>query len=161
MINQDDLVDFNGIPTLVLRFKNCTGNIIVLDKKIIQVDQLEQDESYIALTIDTQFKNQRHRTVEQMADMVLRWRKIASGYYDYQISRYVKPISLGQAAKNLALRHQMLTGEDQHINVKTLDDYVNKIKLGADAKNPYNFGENKDALVACLRKHCLETRTME
>ena len=54
----------------------------------------------------------------------------------------MKPITLGQAAKNLAMRHIMLTGEDQHIEKKTLDDYYAHIRAGNDAKNPYNFSAN-------------------
>ena len=57
MISQDDLVDFNGTPTLVLRFKNCTGNFIILDNSAHKITQKEKDESYIALTVDHQFKN--------------------------------------------------------------------------------------------------------
>ena len=90
--------------------------------------------------------------------MVLRWRTIAMGYYDYQIQRYVKPMHLQQAAINLNLRHRMVTGEDQHIAVKTLDDYYDKIRTGSETDNPYNFKENKDELVKCLRKHCLEIK---
>ena len=71
--------------------------------------------------------------------MVLRQRTIATGYFDFQIGRYVKPITLGQAAKNLAMRHIMLTGEDQHIEKKTLDDYYFHIKTGSDPRNPYDF----------------------
>ena len=59
---------------------------------------------------------------------------------------------------NLNLRHKKVTGEDQHICVKTLDDYYDKIKCGSDANKPYNFKENKDELVKCLRKHCLEIK---
>ena len=44
-----------------------------------------------------------------------------------------------QAAVNLKLRHQELTGQDQHIERKTLDDYYDKIKWGIDKSNPYDF----------------------
>ena len=70
----------------------------------------------------------------------------------------MKPINLQQAAVNLNLRHKMVTGEDQHIAVKTLDDYYDKIKCGSDSANPYNFKENKDELIKCLRKHCVDLK---
>ena len=56
------------------------------------------------------------------------------------------------------LRHKMVTGEDQHIGVKTLDDYYDKIKCGSGPGNPYDFKENKDELVKCLRKHCVDIK---
>ena len=42
------------------------------------------------------------------------------------------------------MRHKVLTGEDQHIEKKTLDDYYDKIKCGNDSDNPYNFRENQE-----------------
>ena len=54
----------------------------------------------------------------------------------------------------------MLTGEDQHIEKKTLDDYYAHIRAGNDEKNPYNFSANQEELVKCLRKHCAETKNM-
>ena len=92
--------------------------------------------------------------------MVLRQRTISMGYFDFQLRRYVKPMTLEQAAKNLDLRHRQLTGEDQHIEKKTLDDYYAHIRTGNDAKNPYNFSANQDELVKCLRRHCQETKGM-
>ena len=37
------------------------------------------------------------------------------------------------------MRHKMITGEDQHIEKKTLDDYYGDIRLGADPKNTFDF----------------------
>ena len=54
----------------------------------------------------------------------------------------------------------MLTGEDQHIEKKTLDDYYFHIKTGSDPRNPYNFSENELEMVKYLRKHCQETKAM-
>ena len=84
MINQDDLITKDGDKIIHLRFKNCTGNVIILNKEPIEdVNQSEELTSKLALSIDWQFKNQRHRTVNQSVDMVLRWRTIAMGYFDY------------------------------------------------------------------------------
>ena len=69
-------------------------------------------------------------------------------------------MTLDQAAKNLDMRHKMLTGEDQHIEKKTLDDYYAHIRAGNDEKNPYNFSANQEELVKCLRKHCAQTKNM-
>ena len=70
----------------------------------------------------------------------------------------MKPITLQESAYNLNLRHKMVTGEDQHIYVKTLDDYYEKIKTGNDSD--YNFKENKDELVKWLRMHCSEVKAV-
>ena len=51
-----------------------------------------------------------------------------------------------QAAINLKLRHLMITGEDQHIERKTLDDYYDKVKWGDNIKNPYDFNLNANQL---------------
>ena len=90
--------------------------------------------------------------------MVLRWRTISHGYYDYQIKRHVLPMTKKQAATNLDLRHKILTGEDQNIVKKTLDDYYDKIKWGDLLSNPYNFTENQSQLTTHLRRHCEDTR---
>ena len=45
----------------------------------------------------------------------------------------------------------MMTGEDQHIEKKTLDDYYGYIRMGSCPKRPYNFGENEGQLMKCLR----------
>ena len=71
----------------------------------------------------------------------------------------MKPITLQEAAYNLNLRHKMVTGEDQHICVKTLDDYYDKIKTGEDSD--YDFKENKDELVKWLRVHCNEVKAKQ
>ena len=65
LINSDDLMQTDTGKELHLRFKNCTGNEIILSKETIEeVDPSEQLTSQIALSIDYQFKNQRHRTVD-------------------------------------------------------------------------------------------------
>ena len=69
-------------------------------------------------------------------------------------------MTLTEAAKNLALRHIMMTGEDQHIEKKTLDDYYSHIKAGNDSSNPYNFSDNEFEMVKHLRKHCQDTKSM-
>ena len=169
LIPKEDLIycekDDNGEVAkseicLLLRIKNCTGNVILLDEEQPMVGPLEMAQSQIALSIDHQFKNQRNRTVKQVVDMVLRWRTVCHGYYDYQIERYVEPITYEQAAINLSIRHKVLTGEDQHIERKTLDDYYDKVKWGNEFVNPYNFTENQDRLMKHLRRHCEETRNM-
>ena len=91
----------------------------------------------------------------------MRWRAIGAGYYDYQIERQVEPMGYEQAAINLKLRHQQLTGLDQHIERKTLDDYYDKIKWGSDKTNPYNFKAHQNQLTKHLRKHCEYTREMQ
>jgi len=84
MICEDDLViNGEGKPCLLLRFKNCTGNTVLLDDKQHKVTENEFAQAQIALSIDSQFKNQRNRNVTQCIDMVLRQRTIAMGYYDY------------------------------------------------------------------------------
>ena len=55
-ISINDLsVSNEGNPCLILRFKNCTGNIIDLDedKRDIEVTNLEQASSSVALSIDS------------------------------------------------------------------------------------------------------------
>ena len=69
-------------------------------------------------------------------------------------------MTLGEAAKNLAMRHLVMTGEDQHIEKKTLDDYYSHIKAGNDSLNPYNFTANEFEMVKHLRKHCQDTKSM-
>ena len=86
--------------------------------------------------------------------MVIRWRTISNGYYDHSIQRYVDPITFEQAAQNLDSRHLMLTGEDQHIERKTLDDYFSCLKCGSESRPPYDFCSNQNELMKHLRKHC-------
>ena len=64
-------------------------------------------------------------------------------------------MTLEQAAKNLNLRHKILTGEDQHIEKKTLDDYYGYIRMGSDLRRPYKFKENQYQLMKCLRQYCM------
>ena len=52
----------------------------------------------------------------------------------------------------------MATGNDQHIEKKTLDDYYGYIRAGADPKNPFDFFYNKDKNLSQLRKHCLQSK---
>ena len=71
----DDLSESNeGSPCLILRFKNCTGNIIDLDedKKELELTKLERVSAQIALSIDSEFKHQRTRRISQAIDMVTR-----------------------------------------------------------------------------------------
>ena len=110
-------------PCLILRFKNCTGNVIDLSENAHIVNKTEFAKSQVALSIDYGFKNQRSRTIAQAVDMVIRQRTISSGYFDFQIRRLVNPMTLEQSAKNIDMRHKIITGEDQHIEKKTLDDY--------------------------------------
>lgn len=64
IIDEDDLaINSEGNPCLLLRFKNCTGNIILFDDKQHKVTDNEFAQAQIALSIDSQFKNQRNRTV--------------------------------------------------------------------------------------------------
>ena len=44
--------------------------------------------------------------------MVVRQRTLASGFYDPGLKRFVRPMTLVQAATNIDLRHRMLTGAD-------------------------------------------------
>ena len=80
---------------IFLRFKNCTGNIIILSSEDteINVEQSEITQAQLALSVDPQYKRSRSRTVKQAINMVLRWRTISLGYYDYQIKRHVLPMS--------------------------------------------------------------------
>ena len=73
VICEEDLtISSEGRPCLLLRFKNCTGNVIQFDDKQHIVNPIEFAQATIALSIDSQFKNQRNRTVTQAIDMVLR-----------------------------------------------------------------------------------------
>lgn len=64
VICEEDLTMNNeGKPCLLLRFKNCTGNVIHLDDRAHSVSENEFAQAQIALSIDSQFKNQRNRTV--------------------------------------------------------------------------------------------------
>ena len=71
-----------GKYSIVLRLKNCTGNIIDLSIVNPQVNNKEIAKAQVALTIDFKFKNQRSRTIAQAIDMVVRQRTISTGYYD-------------------------------------------------------------------------------
>ena len=155
------MVTNEGKSCLFLRFKNCTGNLINLTDELIDVDMSDFIIAQLALSIDPMYKKSRSRTVKQAINMVLRWRTISLGYYDYQIKRHVYPMTKQQAAINLELRHKKLTGEDQNIEKKTLDDYYDKIKWGDRVKNPYNFDENQNELTYHLRRHVEETRKLK
>ena len=76
--------------------------------------------------------------MKQIIDMVARHRTISSGYFDTHHSRFVRPMSLAEAAKNLDMRHRALTGEDQRINISTLTDYHRHVIKGY--QNGFNFG---------------------
>ena len=110
-IAENDLsVNKDGNPCLVLRLKNCTGNMIDLENSNVTVSDMELARGHVTLSVDEHFKNQRSRTIAQAIDMVIRQRTIASGFYDFNIRRLVKPMTLEQAAKNVDYRHRMLTG---------------------------------------------------
>ena len=68
---------------LLIRLKNCTGNLIRLEFERPNIKSIEIEQSKIALSIDEMFKNQRNRTVQQAFAMVIRWRTISNGYYDH------------------------------------------------------------------------------
>ena len=57
-IAEDDLsVNKDGNPCLVLRLKNCTGNLIDLSNTKINVSNRELAKGQVALSIDHHFKN--------------------------------------------------------------------------------------------------------
>ena len=162
IVTEDDLItSYEGQKILLLRLKNCTGNIIIFSEKnpVSNCDTAELTQSQIALSIDPGFKNARNRTIRQAVQMVARQRIVKKGYYDFQIRRYVRPLTLGQAAINLGLRHHLITGENQHIEGKTLTDYQDKIICGSALSNPYNFHKYQGKFVKHLRRHCKKTRT--
>ena len=140
MISEDELINDNGQLCLLLRIKNCTGNVVDFDEsKMCELSLADSVLAYFPISVDSEFKNQRNRTIIQAIIMVLRWRVMRSGYFDFQIGRFVKPMSLDQAAKNLDLRHKLLTGEDQHIEHKTLEDYYYRIVHACNKSDPYDF----------------------
>ena len=55
----------------------------------------------------------------------------------------------------------MTTGENQHIEKKTLDDYYGYIRAGSDQKNPFDFVKNKDKNVSILRYHVINLRSQQ
>ena len=110
LAEEDLLVNEEGKPCLVLRFKNCTGNIIDLSSTDQQVSKKEIAKGQVALTIDAKFKNQRSRTIGQAIDMVIRQRTISQGYFDVQLNRLVKGMTLDLAAKHTEMRHRIITG---------------------------------------------------
>ena len=117
IISLDDLMvcedDSQLFPLyLTLRFKNCTGNRIDFTQRDIVVNDEDLAFTQLALSIDPNFKNIRNRTIRQCLDMVIRWRIIGMGYYDFQIHRYVHPMTFYEAALNLDMRHKMLSGKD-------------------------------------------------
>ena len=93
ILKEDLMVTDEGKTCLFLRFKNCTGNIINLsdNQTVDDPDELAQVE--LALSIDHLYKKSRSRTIKQAITMVLRWRTISLGYYDYQIKRRVYPMT--------------------------------------------------------------------
>ena len=85
---------------MVLRFFNCTGNFIDFTEFDTQdVTKEEIVKARIALSVDELFKNQRRRTVGQAIVMSLRQRVVSSGYFDYTIGHWVRPMTLENAAK--------------------------------------------------------------
>jgi len=96
----DEFIQYRNTHHLILRFKNCTGNVIDFSEMNMNRDmsELELAEEQVkvqaALSIDPEFKNKRRRTIAQALMMTLRQRTISQGFYDYQIARYVYPITL-------------------------------------------------------------------
>ena len=73
VIYEEDLIARKGKGLcLLLRFSNCTGNIIDLSDRLGEVSQEELALAQMALSIDDKFKNQRKRTIKQAVEMVLR-----------------------------------------------------------------------------------------
>jgi len=75
-------VNKDGKPCLIIRLKNCTGNIIDLSYTSKQASKKEVAKGEIVRSVDFTFKNQRSRTIAQAIDMVIRQRTISSGYFD-------------------------------------------------------------------------------
>ena len=107
---EDLLVNEDGKPCLVLRFKNCTGNVIDLQSASHHVSHQDFSKGAITLHIDPKFKNQRSRTVAQAIEMVIRQRTVSQGYYDVRLRRLVKGMTLDLAAKHVEMRHRSVTG---------------------------------------------------
>ena len=58
MIDQDDLIHEETEKILLLRFKNCTGNEIILNKEmIVHEDPSDLETAHLTLSIDDEFKN--------------------------------------------------------------------------------------------------------
>ena len=95
-IPEDELITKDGKQfVMVLRFFNCTGNFIDLTEcDENEVSWEEFVKAKIALSVDESFKNQRRRTVAQAIVMALRQRVVSSGFYDYSIHHWVKPMTL-------------------------------------------------------------------
>ena len=56
MIDQEDLIRKDNEKILLLRFKNCTGNEIILNKEaIVDEDPSDKLTAQIALSIDSRF----------------------------------------------------------------------------------------------------------
>ena len=68
--------------------------MIDLENSHLTVSDMEIARGFVALSVDYSFKNQRSRTIAQAIDMVIRQRTIASGFYDCNIRRLVKPMTL-------------------------------------------------------------------
>ena len=62
--NQDRSEKYECKTCLLIRLKNCTGNIIRLEYEKPNVKPIEIATSQISLSLDEMFKNQRNRTVE-------------------------------------------------------------------------------------------------
>ena len=95
IIDEEQLCIGNeGNLSLILRLKNSTGNIINLTKPIDDISELDQTLALFPLSIDEAYKDSRHRTIYQATVMVLRWRMVSMGYFDYTIGRHVSPMTL-------------------------------------------------------------------
>ena len=66
IVTEDDLIaSSDGQKTLLLRLKNCTGNIIIFtgNHPVANCDSTALTQAQIALSIDPEFKNYRNRTI--------------------------------------------------------------------------------------------------
>ena len=75
-VNEEDLEVVDGKLCLILRFKNCTGNIVSLSDSTRPTDMAGLTKAQVAISIDPTFLKSRSRTVRQALEMVLRWRAI-------------------------------------------------------------------------------------
>ena len=84
IIREEELVNNCGKLCLILRIKNCTGNLVSLDENNQAKFSLADSVlAYFPLSVDSEFKNQRKRSIIQAIIMVLRWRIISQGYFDF------------------------------------------------------------------------------
>ena len=64
IIREDELIRRNGKLCLILRIKNCTGNVVDFDESNKpQLSLADSVLAYFPISIDSEFKNQRKRTI--------------------------------------------------------------------------------------------------